>query len=174
MPLSLSVQHLIDCCDDISCGFYGGNEEEALRFVAEYGIAAAEEYPFMGYKGICKPVENLMKIQGYHQVTPYSEAELESAVDKGTVMACVSSDYKFLKYTGGIFEGNPNRGTTYLDLDHVVTIIGYGKVPGGDDYWLIKNSWGTGWGDEGYMMMKKGSHRPEGTNGITLRAFHPY
>jgi xylem cysteine proteinase len=68
----------------------------------------------------------------------------------------------------GIFDGP--CGT---DLDHGVTAVGYGSSYNGQDYILVKNSWGTSWGERGYIRMKRGTGKPEGLCGINKLASYP-
>lgn len=59
-------------------------------------------------------------------------------------------------------------------IDHAMLLIGYGTDKGtGLDYWLVKNSWGTDWGDKGYIKIKRDSSRGPGICGINLRASYP-
>lgn len=67
----------------------------------------------------------------------------------------------------GVYKGN--CGT---NLNHGVSLVGYGNEDG-DDYWLIKNSWGEQWGDNGYVKLQRNSGTAEGKCGIALLPSYP-
>ncbi|KAI4371989.1 hypothetical protein MLD38_010277 [Melastoma candidum] len=73
-----------------------------------------------------------------------------------------------MSYSGGIFAGP--CGT---DMDHGVTVVGYGTTADGTKYWLVKNSWGQSWGESGYIRMKKDVAAAEGLCGIAMQASYP-
>ncbi|GAB2298809.1 hypothetical protein Dimus_032887 [Dionaea muscipula] len=70
----------------------------------------------------------------------------------------------------GIFHGESSCGTS---LDHAVTAIGYGTAKNGMKYWLLKNSWGTSWGEDGYMLLARDVRNKEGMCGIAMMASYP-
>jgi len=71
--------------------------------------------------------------------------------EHGAVVATVKAAGPFSSYGGGVFSGcHPGSAT-----DHAISVVGYG-TEGGVDYWLIKNSWGTWWGDKGYIKIQRG------------------
>ena len=71
--------------------------------------------------------------------------------EHGAVVGTVVSSGPFSRYSKGIFAGC----TDHTRLDHAITVVGYGSE-GGVDYWLIKNSWGTNWGENGYIRLQRG------------------
>ena len=71
----------------------------------------------------------------------------------GAVVGAVKSQGPFQDYQGGIFAGCPT--TAANEVDHAITVVGYG-TDNGQDYWLIKNSWGPNWGEKGFMRMARG------------------
>lgn len=64
------------------------------------------------------------------------------------------------------------NGACGTKLDHAVTAVGYGRA-GGKDYWIMKNSWGRGWGDAGYILMARNVAAPQGTCGLAMDASYP-
>ncbi|XP_028039764.1 cathepsin K-like [Bombyx mandarina] len=152
--LALSEQSLIDCAWAYNLmGCDGGAVDDAMQYVMQHGIPVESEYgPYMAINGYCnlKNMSKLYIITGYGQVTPRSPNALKLALYKyGPVAAGVhvTSNMKF--YSNGIFYD--------VDCDnklqnHCVTVVGYG-VRDGDTYWIVKNSWGEGWGEGGYILL---------------------
>jgi len=70
----------------------------------------------------------------------------------GAVLTGVKAQGPFQNYKGGIFAGCP--ATNANELDHAVVIVGYG-VSNGTKYWLVKNSWGSTWGEKGFIRIKR-------------------
>ncbi|GLT54448.1 hypothetical protein SLA2020_276470 [Shorea laevis] len=68
---------------------------------------------------------------------------------------------------------NTISGECTNNLNHAVTIIGYGTTEDGTKYWLVKNSWGESWGENGYMRIQRDVDAPEGLCGIAIDASYP-
>ncbi|GBF89567.1 hypothetical protein Rsub_02285 [Raphidocelis subcapitata] len=157
--LSLSEQQLVDCSWDYGnngCG--GGFMEGAIQYVADAGGAMSEEaYQYLGQNAFCganatapraKPSARFL---GFAQVEPRSERALMAAVATlGPVAVSIDAAQMDFKYfAGGVYSSTTCSND---DLDHAVLLVGYGEE-NGVPYWLIKNSWSTYWGDNGYVKM---------------------
>ncbi len=115
-----------------------------------------EDYPYMNKKGKCKYDESkgVGKVKSYTRIISNSEEEMKTALyEKGPLSAAIFS-LPLMFYDGGIYEPWFDFFCSG-DLDHAVTIIGYGEE---DDvpYWLIKNTWGDDWGENGYLRLRAG------------------
>ena len=153
---SLSEQNLVDCVT--SCyGCNGGDEYLAYDYVIDYqnGLWMTEtDYPYTGYDGSCKfnSAKGCCAVKSYiRPTTTQNEDELaQGCADKGVVSIAIdASGWDFQLYSGGIY--NPSRCSS-TSLDHAVGLVGYG-TEGSTDYWIVRNSWGTSWGEEGYIRM---------------------
>ncbi|KAK4438754.1 Senescence-specific cysteine protease SAG12 [Sesamum alatum] len=170
--VSLSEQELVDCdINAVNQGCKGGYMEKAFDFIIKnHGITTEKDYPYLGKDGKCeKPQEKMKaaKITGYVAI-PASEKPLLAAVAKQPVSVAIDAGgYDFQLYASGVFSGYCGNS-----LNHGVTIVGYG-VDAGQKYWLVKNSWGTAWGDKGYVKMQRGSAIKGGICGIALQASYP-
>ncbi|RYR21312.1 hypothetical protein Ahy_B03g066603 [Arachis hypogaea] len=171
----LSVQELVDCVRGDSEGCYGGYMEDAYTFIAKNGgISSESDYPYKEVEKPCKAneketIHNVAKIKGFEKVPSNNEKALLKAVAKQPVSVYLqASGYYFQFYSSGIF-----TGICETEPNHTATVVGYGKDKDGTKYWIVKNSWGTNWGEKGYIRMKREIHAKEGLCGIANNATYP-
>jgi C1A family cysteine protease len=172
---SLSEQQLVDCSyAEGNDGCDGGLMDYAFEYIEkEGGLCTETEYPYTGVDGTCKATSCGTF---YDPIKTYSnvEADDETALETQTVSGCVSvaieaDQYAFQYYSSGVL-----TGTCGTDLDHGVLVVGYG-TDGDQDYWLVKNSWGTTWGEEGYVLICRACDKngDEGECGINMEPSYP-
>jgi len=157
---SLSEEDLVQCdTTDNGCG--GGLMDNAFRWVESHGIASEEAYPYSsssGTAGSCSSSKRnspTVTITGYTDVASEDETALKSAVAQQPVSVAIEADKSvFQLYSGGVLDSS-SCGTS---LDHGVLIVGYGTDSSGGDYWKVKNSWGTSWGEAGYVRLARGKN----------------
>ncbi|KAL9244473.1 hypothetical protein vseg_018248 [Gypsophila vaccaria] len=169
--LSLSEQQLMDCArGGINRGCNGGSIELALRYVQSKGSVLEKDYPYKGRDGVCNQAtvaKKAVTITGYKNVPRNNEQALQAAVAKQPVGVGLESNMFVQLYRGGLFTGF--CGT---NLNHAMTAIGYGEE-GGNKYWLLKNSWGTNWGEKGFIRMKRDVISRSGLCGLAKQASYP-
>ncbi|EYU29820.1 hypothetical protein ABFS82_13G034800 [Erythranthe guttata] len=171
--VTLSEQELMDCdTKGGNQGCSGGIMEDAFDFIIKNGgVATSKDYPYKGRNDKCdskKGKNKAAKISGYKYVPVGNEENLKAAVAKQPVSVAIDAGgYNFQLYSSGVFDGYCGQS-----LNHGVTVVGYG-VDGGKKYWLVKNSWGTSWGQKGYVKMSRGSSDKNGICGIALQASYP-
>ncbi|GAA0159486.1 hypothetical protein Leryth_012800 [Lithospermum erythrorhizon] len=171
--VSLSEQELVDCDrsgEDQGCE--GGYMEDGFEFIVKNnGIAGEAGYPYKAVDSTCNKKDEspvAATIKGYEKVPANSEAALLKAVANQPISVSIdASGFDFQFYSSGVFTGQ--CGT---DLDHGVTAVGYG-TNGTMNYWLVKNSWGTSWGEEGYIRMQRDVTAKGGICGIAMDASYP-
>jgi C1A family cysteine protease len=174
-PLTnVSTQQLIACSTEFGTnGCNGGSVEQAFEYVRLNGIQSEKSYPSSS------PMENVCQYQKEKAImtivnfTPVAQGDplaLQNAVTRQPVAAVMEADSSaFQFYAGGTFDLR-HCGTT---LDHSVLIVGYGSDNEGNEYWIVKNSFGTDWGMEGYILMHKDSTPGKGQCGINMAASYP-
>ncbi|XXG63263.1 hypothetical protein AAC387_Pa05g1496 [Persea americana] len=125
-----------------------------------------------GEDGACnakKSANHAADINGHEDVPANSEEALMKAVANQPISVAIdASGSAFQIYSSGVFTGD--CGT---ELDHGVTAVGYGATSDGTKYWLVKNSWGTGCGEEGCIRMQRDVGSVEGLCGIAMMAPYP-
>ncbi|KAF8409033.1 hypothetical protein HHK36_005105 [Tetracentron sinense] len=172
--VSLSEQELVDCdTKSVDEGCEGGLMDNAFHFIQHnHGLTTEANYPYKGVDESCntnKAASHAANINGYQDVAANSEQALLMAVAKQPVSVAIeASGFEFQFYSSGVFTGD--CGT---NLDHGVTAVGYGTSSDGMKYWLVKNSWGTGWGEDGYIRMQRDVGAKEGLCGIAMEASYP-
>ena len=166
-----SNQQLIDC-DQHNFGCDGGFMSNAIEYAAEHALMTKQDYPFVGHSaGACYENHDLavVSVSSYINVIPNDVEQLKIAVSQGPVAAAIAaSDDAFMFYSGGVIQ----EGTCGDMLDYAVTIVGYDKSKDGQEYWLVKNSMGTSWGEYGFakIEIKEGV----GVCGIQQQATIPF
>ena len=123
------------------------------------GLCLESQYPYQAKQGECKKseCEHFNPISGYNDVKQNSEISLEMAVSKGPVSIAIEADqFHFQFYKNGVF--NQECGDS---LDHGVLVVGYGTL-NQQKYWKVKNSWGSTWGLNGYILLCRDCNKNNG------------
>jgi len=188
--LSLSPQELVSCAPNPNhCGGDGGctgsTGELAYDYVSQHGMVTEWEYGYTSYhgkSGSCQLYEIphfLMENQhdnnddkayvvgakvglvGYSSLPSNSyDALMYAVANLGPVVVSVAASGWGL-YKGGVFDDFEN--VDHYDINHAVVLEGYGTDSvTGQDYWLVRNSWGALWGENGYIRLKRSEKDDEG------------
>lgn len=153
--ISLSEQQLVDCSRAYgNMGCNGGTQDAAFKYAIANGMEKETDYTYHATDGTCKydKTKVVTHITGYHDTTRGSEADLVKAIDGQPVSVDIDASHEsFQLYKSGIYY-EPRCSSTMLD--HAVLAVGYGTESDGD-YYIVKNSWGLTWGEQGYILMSR-------------------
>ena len=174
--VSLSEQELVDCAGirygNMGCN--GGLMDSAFKFAVDKGMCAESSYAYTSgttqTAGSCKSCSSVVSFSGCADVAPNNQVALKEAVANGPVSIAIEADTRYFQsYSGGVLTA-ATCGTT---LDHGVLVVGYGEEDG-QKYWLVKNSWGTSWGDDGYLKIARSESTSDGgVCGIAMQPSYP-
>jgi C1A family cysteine protease len=174
--VSISEQQLVDCSKKYgNLGCKGGLMDNAFQYAIDNGMCSEESYPYTSgiqkSGGSCKKCEPVVTINACADVTPNNQIALKEAVALvGPISIALDAETKlFQSYKSGVITSE-SCGT---NLDHGVLIVGYGEEDG-IKYWLVKNSWGASWGDDGYIKIERSeSVNDAGICGIAMQPSFP-
>lgn len=177
---SFSEQQLVDCDNlrnggrDHGCN--GGLMNNAFSWIEKNGgICTEDEYPYISSDGStescetsCREVPNSAPT-GFENVLEGDDYFMEALTQQPVSIAIEADQRDFQLYSSGVF-----TGTCGTNLDHGVLAVGYG-TENGNDYYLVKNSWSSSWGDNGYIKLGRGSEYNDGQGqcGILMQASYP-
>ncbi|ESN92802.1 hypothetical protein HELRODRAFT_185163 [Helobdella robusta] len=170
--VELSEQNLVDCStsyDNNGCN--GGLMDNAFEYIkANKGIDTETAYPYEGQDGECRFKKNKIgaTVTGFVDIPKGSEKKLQEALATvGPVSVAIDANHQsFMLYKSGVYDEPECDGG---QLDHGVLAVGYGSL-NGKDYYIVKNSWATSWGDKGYVYM---SRNKKNQCGIANMASYP-
>lgn len=190
-PVMLSRQTYLNCAMQLgfSNGCHGGEASEVFEYMKQHGLpeegcqiytakdhnqthgnmnhCSAEEKChncMSGKKPECWAIEKPIQwyAAGYGDVEKGAKAMMEEIYQHGPIVCGIASYEAFdYEYRGGIW----TDGSNYTEelINHDVEIVGWGHEDG-QDYWTIRNSWGTYWGEEGFFKI------PRGTNHMAIES----
>lgn len=157
-PLTpLSVQNLVDCAE-FNDGCRGGVVDAGYLYIMlNDGIEPEKSYPYKGVNGKCKYNATLkanVKVRGFKDIRRGDEQMLQVAIALiGPISVAVQASHEsFQHYKSGIYH-EPKCDSNLVD--HGVLAVGYGVSEDGQEYYIVKNSWGPHWGEKGYFMIAR-------------------
>lgn len=164
---------MVDCSTSFgNNGCNGGLMDYAFKYIkSNGGIDTEKSYPYEGVDDTCHFEKEDVGAtdKGFVDIPEGNEKKLSEAVATvGPVSVAIdASQQSFQMYQNGVYY---DEKCSSENLDHGVLVVGYGTEPTGEDYWLVKNSWGTSWGDGGYIKMARNK---ENHCGIASSASYP-
>lgn len=153
--VDLSEQFVLDCSGEGTCG--GGYW--AYSAFTNAGGVMEKDYPYTAYDGQCKSksVQHPYKIESYQGIQDNDRDAIKGAIrDYGAVGVTMAVCGSFPGYGGGIYDSNE---CNYSQSNHIVALVGWDDNVShkkGKGVWIMRNSWGTSWGDNGYARMAYG------------------
>jgi len=157
IDIDLSEQHLIsDCCIAGSCE--GGCPDYALGYVRDKGVSDEKCFPYTRINSECTPcsdwAENPWKIENYVYVSPSKDAFKSALQEYGPLSVVLTVPGDWFYYVGGVYTPTWSANDGVGWANHGVVLVGWNDSEG---CWIIKNSWGSGWGEDGYAKVLYGN-----------------
>lgn len=175
---TLAPQEILECSrpqGNEGCG--GGVIDQAFDYIlARGGLCQESAYPYTAHDGKCQLPEKCTAlpqsaIQGYIDVLAQgNETELMVASAQTVVSLAVEASPQFQFYSKGVFSGPCGD-----QINHGMSLVGYGQEGSGQKFWKLKNTWSKRWGEDGYIRLLRGPGTPyPGTCGILAAPSYAY
>jgi len=171
--VSLSEQNLVNCSwKQGNLGCNGGLMQRAFTYAQSNPLETEADYPYTATSSIlgCKydKSKGVVAVTSQANVPAGSVSQLMAAISQAPVSVSVDAGSSvFQLYKSGVVTGSA-CGT---QLNHGVLAVGYGTDANGVDYYIVKNSWGAAWGDQGYILL--GREDGDGVCGIQMDSSQP-
>lgn len=169
--MTFSEQEFVDCVQNPNdCGGTGGcngaTQWLGFEYAMAHGVTLEKNYPYEPVTGTCQPnkVVPAAHIKSYcrlpHASATYTAAKqyddlMNAVVHQGPIAISAAAE-PWQLYSHGVFDGP--CGT---DVDHAIVLVGYGAEMD-KDYWLVRNSWGSDWGEKGYIRIRRDGSTSKG------------
>ncbi|CRL01389.1 CLUMA_CG014421, isoform A [Clunio marinus] len=156
--ISLSEQQIVDCTSryyNYGCG--GGYMPYTYNYIRDTGgLDTGNSYPYRGVQQSCRFNRNSIgaKVQSHDELYPTEDTLLKTVASVGPVSVAIHVQGSFYNHRSGVYD---DYSCQAVNLNHAVLVVGYG-TENGKDYWLVKNSWGKGWGEQGYIKMVRNKY----------------
>ncbi|KAL7713784.1 Cysteine proteinase 3 [Entamoeba marina] len=150
--IDFSEQQIVSCSGQDKCE--GGNAINTYTYIQSKGLMDESDFPYTSTNGTCKYVRSktVVTCDGYSNIKRGSEDALTEAIAEGPVFIAIDASHASFKfYKKGIYN---NPLCSRIKLSHAVVAIGYGSE-NGEDYYIVRNSWGEDWGENGYVRMTR-------------------
>jgi C1A family cysteine protease len=152
----LAPQQIVDC-DTSDGGCNGGDTITAFQYVIKAGGQDTEaSYPYHAVNQACrfKSADVEAKISSYkYATTTHNEEEMKTATATVSPLSICVDAAQWQFYSSGVFKANQCG----KQLDHCVQIVGY-DTSAAEPYWNVRNSWGTDWGEKGFIRLQYGAN----------------
>lgn len=170
--LSFSEQQIIDCLSGVDQGCEGGFPSDGIKYASNNGLELESDYPFTAKDGKCAfNKTNAYSLDNFlSYITPNSSDNLKQAIVSGPVSVLVQADQKvFQFYSKGVIKSGCGAET-----NHAVLAVGYEQI-GLIDAFIVKNSWGDDWGEQGYVYIStiEKENKGKGVCGILSQPIMP-
>jgi len=158
------------CLSDYYSGFDGCSgsdyDYQELTGLVNYGVCNDNVYPYTDHEQACQASSwdtPRTTFHSWHRVGCNDIDAIKTAImTYGVIDAAVYVGSAFQAYSGGIYQDSktscPSDPCYYSETNHIISLVGWNDN-GGDGYWILRNSWGTDWGEDGYMRIKYTSAR---------------